>query len=136
MTPRSGSGRSPANGARVDRGIWRQRPKQRIIGPAATATYCLPPTKKVIGGAFIRTFVGKRQRGLRPADPPPRSRRAAGRRKSGLPPVSLSREPGQHPFAKLIISLQAKEAQGFAAQAAGDSDTALARLKEAVALED
>src|SRR5215831_8689453 len=50
--------------------------------------------------------------------------------------VSLSQEPGQHPFAKLIISLQAKEAEGFAAQAAGDSDTALARLKEAVALED
>jgi tetratricopeptide (TPR) repeat protein len=50
--------------------------------------------------------------------------------------VSLSQEPGQHPFAKLIISLQAKEAEGFAAEAAGDSDTAVARLKEAVAMED
>src|SRR5215472_852292 len=50
--------------------------------------------------------------------------------------VSLSQEPGQHPFAKLIISLQAKEAEGFAAEAAGDSDTAIARLKEAVAMED
>jgi hypothetical protein len=33
--------------------------------------------------------------------------------------VSLSQEPGQHPFAKLIITLQAKEAQAFAAEAAG-----------------
>ena len=36
----------------------RHRPKQRIFGPAATATYCLPPTVKVIGEAFIRTLVG------------------------------------------------------------------------------
>ena len=50
--------------------------------------------------------------------------------------VSLSQEPGQHPFAKLIIGLQAKEAEAFAVEAAGDSDTAVARLKEAVAMED
>ena len=50
--------------------------------------------------------------------------------------VSLSQEPGQHPFAKLMISLQAKEAEAFAVEAAGDSDTAVARLKEAVAMED
>jgi tetratricopeptide (TPR) repeat protein len=50
--------------------------------------------------------------------------------------VSLSQEPGQHPFAKLIISLQAKEAEAFAADASGDSDNAVARLKEAVAIED
>src|SRR6516165_5970099 len=50
--------------------------------------------------------------------------------------VSLSREPGQHPFAKLIISLQAKEAEELAAEAAGDRETAIARLKEAVAIED
>jgi len=50
--------------------------------------------------------------------------------------VSLSREPGQHPFAKLIISLQAKEAEAFAAEATGDSDRAVARLKDAVAMED
>jgi tetratricopeptide (TPR) repeat protein len=50
--------------------------------------------------------------------------------------VSLSEEPDQHPFAKLIISLQAKEAEAFAADASGDSDDALARLKEAVAIED
>ncbi len=50
--------------------------------------------------------------------------------------VTLSQEPGQHPFAKLIITLQAKEAQAFAAQAAGDADNAVMRLKEAVAIED
>jgi tetratricopeptide (TPR) repeat protein len=50
--------------------------------------------------------------------------------------VSLSQEPGQHPFAKLIISLQAKEAEELAAEAAGDRETAIARLKEAVAIED
>jgi tetratricopeptide (TPR) repeat protein len=50
--------------------------------------------------------------------------------------VSLSQEPGQHPFAKLIISLQAKEAEAFAADASGDSDNAVAKLKEAVAIED
>ncbi len=35
--------------------------------------------------------------------------------------VALSQEPGQHPFAQLIISLQAKEAEAFATQAAGDA---------------
>ena len=50
--------------------------------------------------------------------------------------VSLSQEPGQHPFAKLIISLQAREAEAFAAEAAGDPETAIGRLKEAVAIED
>ena len=50
--------------------------------------------------------------------------------------VSLSQEPGQHPFAKLIITLQAKEAEAFAAEAAGDIGGALAKLKEAVAIED
>ena len=50
--------------------------------------------------------------------------------------VNLSQEPGQHPFAKLIITLQAKEAEGFAAEAAGDVDNAVGNLKEAVAIED
>jgi tetratricopeptide (TPR) repeat protein len=50
--------------------------------------------------------------------------------------VSLSQEPGQHPFAKLIITVQAKEAQAFAAEAAGDADGAVTKLKEAVAIED
>jgi len=61
---------------------------------------------------------------------------AAAARGAAAKLVSLSQEPGQHPFAKLIISLQAKEAEGFAAEAARDSDTAIARLKEAVAMED
>src|SRR6266851_5044396 len=47
--------------------------------------------------------------------------------------VSLSQEPGQHPFAKLIISVQAKEAEAFAA--AADADNAVAKLKEAAAIE-
>jgi tetratricopeptide (TPR) repeat protein len=50
--------------------------------------------------------------------------------------VSLSQEPGQHPFVQLIITLQAKEAEAFAAEAAADSGTAVARLNEAVAIED
>ena len=50
--------------------------------------------------------------------------------------VTLSQEQGQHPFAQLIITLQAKEAEAFAAQAAGDSKGAVTKLKEAVAIED
>src|SRR5262249_25818873 len=50
--------------------------------------------------------------------------------------VPLSQESGQHPFAKLIIPLQAKEAEAFAAQTAGDASGAVTRLKEAVAIED
>jgi len=50
--------------------------------------------------------------------------------------VSLSREPGQHPFAQQIIGLQAREAEAFAAQAAGDAGTAVARLEDAAAIED
>jgi len=49
--------------------------------------------------------------------------------------VWLSEEPGQHPFARLIISLQAKEAEAFAAEAAAEADTAVAKLKEAVTIE-
>jgi len=50
--------------------------------------------------------------------------------------VALSQEPRQHPFAKLIITLQAKEAEAFAAQAEGDANSAVTRLKEAIAIED
>src|SRR5262250_2115096 len=50
--------------------------------------------------------------------------------------VTLSQEQGQHPFAQLIITLQAKEAEAFAAQAAGDGSGAVTRLKEGVAIED
>jgi predicted Zn-dependent protease len=49
---------------------------------------------------------------------------------------SLSQEPDQHPFAKLILGVQAEEAEAFAAEAAGDTATALAKLKGAVAIED
>ena len=48
----------------------------------------------------------------------------------------LSQETGQHPFAKLIITLQAKEAKALADQAAGNATEAVATMKEAVALED
>ena len=50
--------------------------------------------------------------------------------------VSLSQEPHQHPFAKTIIGLQAKEAEAFAAEAAGDFEEAVAGLKEAASMED
>jgi tetratricopeptide (TPR) repeat protein len=64
-------------------------------------------------------------------------RRDAGTAKaSAAKLVALSREPGQHPFAKLIITLQANEAEAFAAEAAGDGDKAVKKLKEAIAIED
>jgi tetratricopeptide (TPR) repeat protein len=50
--------------------------------------------------------------------------------------VSLSQEPGQDPFASLIISLQVREAEAFAADARGDADDAVIKLKEAAAMED
>jgi tetratricopeptide (TPR) repeat protein len=50
--------------------------------------------------------------------------------------VSLSQEPGQNFFARLIISLQAKEAEAFAADAIGDANNAVVKLKEAAAMED
>ncbi|MFY9560875.1 MAG: hypothetical protein WAQ52_11630 [Terriglobales bacterium] len=48
----------------------------------------------------------------------------------------LAQEPGQHPFAQQIITIQAKEAQAFAAKASGNADEAVARMKEATAIED
>jgi tetratricopeptide (TPR) repeat protein len=50
--------------------------------------------------------------------------------------VVLSNEPDQHPLAKQIITIQAKEAEAIAAQAAGDIDGAMAMMNEAVAVED
>jgi tetratricopeptide (TPR) repeat protein len=50
--------------------------------------------------------------------------------------VSLSQEPGQNPFVKRIIELQAAEAEAFAAAAAGHADNSVAKLKEAAAIED
>ncbi len=48
----------------------------------------------------------------------------------------LGQEPGQHPFVQQIITMQAKEAQAFAAKACGNADEAVAKMKEAVAIED
>jgi hypothetical protein len=50
--------------------------------------------------------------------------------------LALSQDPGQHPFAKLIITLQAKEAQALAAAASGNAEEVVARMMEAVAIED
>jgi tetratricopeptide (TPR) repeat protein len=50
--------------------------------------------------------------------------------------VTLSNEPDQHPFAKQIITLQAKEAEAIAAQAAGDREGANEKMNEAIAIED
>jgi tetratricopeptide (TPR) repeat protein len=50
--------------------------------------------------------------------------------------VSLSQVPDLHPFVKRIIVLQRAEAEAFAADASADPDTAVAKLKEAVAIED
>jgi hypothetical protein len=50
--------------------------------------------------------------------------------------IALSEEPGQHPFVKAILTLQAKEAEAFAAEAANDNDAATKKLKEAVGMED
>jgi hypothetical protein len=59
-------------------------PKQRIFGPAATATYWFPPTAKVMGEAFMRTLVENARAFFRRADLPLRSLRLAGRRKPDL----------------------------------------------------
>jgi tetratricopeptide (TPR) repeat protein len=50
--------------------------------------------------------------------------------------LKLSQEPGQHPFAKQIITLQAREAEAFAAEASGNREAAVEKLKEVVAIED
>lgn len=48
----------------------------------------------------------------------------------------IAREPGQHPFVRQIITLQAREAQALAAKTAGNADEAVAKMKEAAAIED
>ena len=50
--------------------------------------------------------------------------------------LKLSQEPGEHPFAKQIIILQAQEAEAFAAEASGNREVAVEKLKEAVAIEN
>jgi tetratricopeptide (TPR) repeat protein len=48
----------------------------------------------------------------------------------------LASEPGQHPLAQTIITLQAKEAQAVAAHAAGADSAAIQMMTDAVAIED
>src|SRR5262245_22423622 len=50
--------------------------------------------------------------------------------------AALAAQTGRHPFAQQIIAIQAREAAAPAAQAAGDTASALARMDEAVAIED
>ena len=50
--------------------------------------------------------------------------------------LALSNEPGQHPFAAQIITMQTKEAEAIAAQAAADREGAIERMNEAIAIED
>jgi len=61
---------------------------------------------------------------------------AAGARVAAGKLALLAQEPGQHPFAQQIITMQAKEAEALAAKAAGNADEAIAKMKEAVAIED
>jgi tetratricopeptide (TPR) repeat protein len=48
----------------------------------------------------------------------------------------LASEPGQHPLAQTIITLQAREAQAVAAQGAGDEPRVIAMMTNAVEIED
>ncbi len=50
--------------------------------------------------------------------------------------VALSNEADQHPFTKQIITMQAREAEAIAAQVAGDREGAIAKMNEAIAIED
>lgn len=61
---------------------------------------------------------------------------AAGAKAAANQIVALSNEPGQHPFVKQIITMQAKEAEAIAARASGDIEGAMAMMNEAVAVED
>src|SRR5205814_3855897 len=48
----------------------------------------------------------------------------------------LASEPGQHPLAQTIITLQGREAQAVAAQAVGDEPRVIAMMTNAVEIED
>jgi tetratricopeptide (TPR) repeat protein len=50
--------------------------------------------------------------------------------------VGLAEEAGQDSFVQQIITIQAREVQALAAKASGDADEAVAKMKEAVAIED
>jgi len=60
----------------------------------------------------------------------------AGRAGSAADKIVALNEPGQDQFAKQIITLQAKEAEAMSAQAAANHEGAIARMNEAVAIED
>jgi tetratricopeptide (TPR) repeat protein len=61
---------------------------------------------------------------------------AAGAKAAADRIVALSNEPDQHPFTRQIITMQAKEAEAIAAQVAGDREGAIAKMDEAIAIED
>ena len=95
----------------VETGTWQEVPKIPLVAPS-------------------RDFVAmKLQLQAIAAD-------AAGAKAAANQIVALSNEPGQHPFVKQIITMQAKEAEAIAARASGDVEGALAMMNEAVAVED
>jgi tetratricopeptide (TPR) repeat protein len=61
---------------------------------------------------------------------------AAGANAAAQKLAVLAQEPGQHPFAQQIITIQAKEAQAFAAKALGNTAEEVTKMQEAVATED
>lgn len=95
----------------VETGTWQEVPKIPLVAPS-------------------RDFVAmKLQLQAIAAD-------AAGAKAAANQIVALSNEPGQHPFVKQIITMQAKEAEAIAARASGDIEGAMAIMNEAVAVED
>lgn len=95
----------------VETGTWQEVPKIPLVAPS-------------------RDFVAmKLQLQAIAAD-------AAGAKAAANQIVALSNEPGQHPFVKQIITMQAKEAEAIAARASGDKEGAMAMMNEAVAVED
>jgi len=95
----------------VETGIWQEVPKIPLVAPS-------------------RDFVAmKLQLQAIAAD-------AAGAKAAANQIGALSNEPGQHPFVKQIITMQAKEAEAIAARASGDIEGAMAMMNEAVAVED
>jgi tetratricopeptide (TPR) repeat protein len=61
---------------------------------------------------------------------------AAGAKNAAEKLAVLEQESGQDPFVQQIITIQAREALAFAAKASGNADEAVAKMKEAVAIED
>jgi len=95
----------------VETGTWQEVPKIPLVAPS-------------------RDFVAmKLQLQAIAAD-------TAGAKAAANQIVALSNEPGQHPFVKQIITMQAKEAEAIAARASGDIEGAMAMMNEAVAVED